>query len=286
MENPPVPLRKVYTEEALRSRRKWASEATGVNLASISGEKIPSAPLFEGNIESHIGFAMVPIGLAGPVLISGEHAKGVFYLPMATTEGALVASCTRGMRAVTESGGATVRVVSDQMMRAPMFSFETLTEAMVFAAWVRENEEKLRSIAEAQTRVGKLLSAKPVVLGDTVCVQLSFFTGDAYGANMIMKCNWAICQWILSAFHDFSGINFLDWYVDSQLGAEKKVTAKTYASGLRGKHVIAEVHLKREALQRILHVSPEDLFESFVAGLGPNWAVTMLGCNVNFANAV
>lgn len=279
-----VPFKKLYTEDALDARRQWASETTGAELSALAS--LPAAEAFRGNIESHIGYAMIPVGVAGPLLIHGEFAQGVFYVPMATTEGALVASCTRGMRAVTESGGATVRVVSDQMMRAPMFSFERLTEAVTFADWVTRNAENIKVVAESQSRVAKLLSVVPVLLGDSVCLQLSFHTGDAYGANMVMKCCWAVCQWILMEFHEGTGIPFLDWYVDSQLGAEKKVNAMTYTTSLRGKRVIAEVHLKREVMQSILRVSPEDLFEAFVAGLAPNFASAMLGCNVNFSNPV
>lgn len=281
---PSVPFKKLYTEDALASRRQWASETTGADLSALS--TLPPAEAFRGNIESHIGYSMLPIGVAGPLLIDGEFAQGLFYVPMATTEGALIASCTRGMRAVTESGGATVRVVSDQMMRAPMFSFERLTEAVTFADWIKRNEETIKQVAETQSRVAKLLAVQPVLLGDSVCIQLSFHTGDAYGANMVMKCCWAVCQWILLEFNANTGIPFLDWYVDSQLGAEKKVNAMTYTTSLRGKRVVAEVHLKREVMKSILRVSPEDLFEAFVAGLAPNFASAMLGCNVNFANPV
>lgn len=281
-----VPFKRVYTEDALRSRRQWASQTTSADLEPLSGESRPPAEIFKGNIESHIGFVQVPIGVAGPLLVDGEHARGSFYVPMATTEGALVASCTRGMRAVTESGGAKVRVVSDQMMRAPMFTFESLTEAAEFVDWVKKHEGQLRGIASSQSRVGRLTHINPVMLGDTVCLQLSYYTGDAYGANMVMKCSWALCHWVLLEFPRQTGIQFLDWYVDSQLGAEKKVNAMTYTTSMRGKRVVAEVHLKRNVMKTVLKVTPEDLFEALVAGLAPNMASGMLGCNVNFANVI
>lgn len=282
----PVPLKKVYTPEAMVSRRQWTEAQTGAGLEPLSGQHVPAPELFQGNIESHLGYVQVPVGVAGPLLIKGEHAQGVFYVPLATTEGALVASCTRGMRAVTESGGATVRVVSDQMMRAPMFTFETLVHAVAFADWVKAHEGGIRSVAESQSRTAKIISIQPVLLGDTVCLQMSYHTGDAYGANMVMKCSWAACHWIALEFPRQTGIQYLDWYVDSQLGAEKKVNAMTYTTSLRGKRVVAEVHLKRDVMNRVLKVTPEDLFEGLVAGVGPTWAAHMLGCNVNFANVV
>lgn len=281
-----VPHKKRYTAEALSDRRRWVADATGADLAPLSGEQAPAAGLYSGNIESHVGFVQVPIGAAGPLLIHGEHADGVFYVPLATTEGALVASCTRGMRAVSESGGATVRVVSDQMMRAPMFTFDSLTESVAFADWVRANLAPIRGMAEAQSRVARLLSLEPMVLGDAVCLQLSFHTGDAYGANMVMKCCWAVCQWIEREFPAATGIAPRAWYVDSQLGGEKKVNAMTYTSSLRGKRVVAETHLHRDVMRRILRVTPEDMFAALNAGMGPTLAAHMLGCNVNFANVV
>jgi hydroxymethylglutaryl-CoA reductase len=177
-----VPFKRLYTEDALRSRRQWTTDTTGADLRGLAGDAIPPAEMLKGNIESHIGYVQVPIGVGGPLLVHGEHAQGVFFVPLATTEGALVASCTRGMRAVTESGGANVRVVSDQMMRAPMFTFESLTEAVRFVEWIKERDAQLKSIANSQSRVGRLLDVHPVILGDTVCLQLSYFTGDAYGA--------------------------------------------------------------------------------------------------------
>lgn len=282
----PVPFKRVYTEDALKSRRQWAADLTEANLSALGGDASPAAESFRGNIESHIGFVQVPVGLAGPLLVCGEHAQGVFYVPLATTEGALVASCTRGMRAVSESGGAIVRVVSDKMMRAPMFTFESLTNAVRFVEWVRQNDIALKEIANTQSRVGRLLEITPVMLGDTVCLQLSYHTGDAYGANMVMKCSWALCHWALLEFPRETGVPFVDWYVDSQLGAEKKVNAMTYTTSMRGKRVVAEAHLKRHAMVQILKVTPEDLFEAFVAGLAPQMAAGMLGCNVNFANVV
>ncbi len=281
-----VPYKKAYTEDSLAARRAWTEEKTQRDLSALDGRTPGDAAIFKGNIEGHIGFVQIPIGVAGPILILGEHAQGHFYVPLATTEGALVASCSRGARAVTESGGASVRVVKDQMMRAPMFTFESLIDSVAFVAWVERHEANIRSVAESQSRIAKLLDISPINLGDIVCLQLSYFTGDAYGANMVMKCSWAVCQYIRTEFPRETGITPMDWYIDSQMGAEKKVNAMTYSTSLRGKRVVAEVHLKRDVMNRILRVSPEDLFEALVAGVGPNIASVSIGCNVNFANAV
>ena len=77
-----------------------------------------------GNIENPIGAVQVPLGVAGPLLVEGEHASGTFYVPLATTEGALVRSYERGMVAITRAGGATVRLLADENRVSPVFLFE------------------------------------------------------------------------------------------------------------------------------------------------------------------
>ena len=90
-----------------------------------------------GNVEHFIGVAQVPIGLAGPLLVNGEHAQGEFYVPLATAEGTLVASYNRGMKLLHEAGGVTTTVMDDAMQRAPAFVFESAREARAFGEWLR-----------------------------------------------------------------------------------------------------------------------------------------------------
>lgn len=275
-----------YTEDALAARRTWIEEQTGSGLDALAAQIPPPASMLEGNIENHVGFVQVPVGVAGPLLIDGEFAKGTFYVPLATSEGALVASASRGARAITDSGGARVRVVSDQMMRSPSFIFGSIVDSLAFADWVRMNESSIRTIADSQTRHGRLLTCEPTVLGDTVCLLLSYDTGDAYGANMVMRSNFAVCSYVVSTFPAQTGREILDHYVDSNMGAEKKINFFTYTTSMRGKRVVAEVELKGDVIRSVLRTTPEDLFEAFVAGITPTAAAGSMGVNVNFSNIV
>ncbi|MBC7542545.1 MAG: 3-hydroxy-3-methylglutaryl-CoA reductase [Candidatus Sericytochromatia bacterium] len=268
------------------ARRQWIEQAHDCDLHGMSGEDRLSAERFRNNIESQVGFIQIPVSAAGPLLIHGEHAQGIFYVPLATTEGALSASATRGAKAATLSGGVTVRVVSDQMMRAPLFVFESLVQSMAFVAWIGDHLAEIHAIAKEHTRHGRLRTIEPVVLGDSVCVKLAYHTGDAYGANMVMACNHAISQWALAAFPAETGISVLDHYVDSQMSAEKKVNYMTYATSTHGKRVVAECLLKRDVIQAVLKTTAEDLFEALVSGTGPAWAAGVMGYNINFANIV
>src|ERR1041385_9166606 len=129
-ERVPVPRDREddYTREAAGQRRLFAEERSGAPLEHVSSYSLDPAVL-TGNVEHFVGVAQVPIGLAGPLLVDGEHAQGEFYVPMATAEGTLVASYNRGMRLLHEAGGVTVTIVDDRMQRAPVFVFRSAREA-------------------------------------------------------------------------------------------------------------------------------------------------------------
>src|SRR3954468_15906034 len=127
-----------YTDEMSDKRWAFVAEKTGVDLEHVTSYSFDPG-LLPGNIENFVGVAQVPIGIAGPLLIDGEHAQGEFYVPMATTEGTLVASYNRGMRLLTECGGVKTTVVDDHMQRAPVFILEDGLRARVFGEWVGEH---------------------------------------------------------------------------------------------------------------------------------------------------
>src|SRR5512145_1681650 len=111
-----------YTPEMAERRAQFLRERTGVALKHVRQASFDPAVL-PGNIENFVGVAQVPIGLAGPLRINGEHAEGEFLIPLATTEGTLVASYSRGMKVLNLAGGATCTVLADAMQRAPVFVF-------------------------------------------------------------------------------------------------------------------------------------------------------------------
>src|SRR5438105_10959462 len=126
-----------YTDEAARSRLDFVRERTGASLEHVSSYSF-DPQLLTGNVEQFVGVAQVPIGLAGPLLVNGEHAQGEFYVPLATAEGTLVASYNRGMRLLYEAGGVTTTITADHMQRAPAFIFPSAREARAFCGWLNE----------------------------------------------------------------------------------------------------------------------------------------------------
>src|SRR4051795_1063124 len=144
-----------YTREAADERREFVREQTGAELEHVSSYSFDPEEA-SGNIENFTGVAQVPIGLAGPLLVDGEHAKGEFYVPLATAEGTLVASYNRGMRLLHEAGGVKTTIVDDRMQRAPAFLFRSAREAREFGDWLDDRFDDLKEAAETTTKSGKL----------------------------------------------------------------------------------------------------------------------------------
>src|SRR3982751_2368820 len=146
---------KDYTDELAERRRAFVREQTGADLRNVGRYSLDPAAL-PGNVEQFVGVAQVPIGVAGPLLVNGEHAQGEFYVPMATAEGTLVASYNRGMRLLYEAGGVTTTITADHMQRAPAFIFPSAREARAFCGWLEERFDDIKAAAETTTRSGKI----------------------------------------------------------------------------------------------------------------------------------
>ena len=140
-----------------------------------------SQDLLPGNIENFTAIAQVPLGLAGPLRIVGEQARGDFYIPLATTEGTLVASYNRGMRVLTECGGVKTAVVKQSMQRSPVFEVADALEARGLSEWIEAHLQHIRHAAEAITSAGKLIEIRPYVIGRLLYLRFNYTTADAAG---------------------------------------------------------------------------------------------------------
>ena len=179
-----------YSPEAARVRREFVHQQTGVDLHHVGSFSFAPS-LLAGNIENFAGVAQVPIGIAGPLLVNGEHAQGEFYVPLATTEGTLVASYNRGMRLLNECGGVKTAVVDEHMQRAPVFILEDALGGRKFGAWVADHFADIKQQAETTTRSGKLISIEQYSVGPLRYLRFNYTTGDAAGQNMTGKATLA-----------------------------------------------------------------------------------------------
>src|SRR5262249_33557466 len=156
-------------------RRAWVERKTGASLSHVGGEGFDTE-ILRGNIENPIGVAQIPMGVAGPVLVHGKHAKGVFYVPMATSEGALIRSYERGMVALTKSGGVQAAVMADENQTAPSFFFEDVTTASAFPEWIEARLAELKEVVATTTNHGALKNVKCYPAGRQVVVNFGFST--------------------------------------------------------------------------------------------------------------
>lgn len=265
-----------YSAEALAERRVWVEERTGTRLAAVGGAPVPAEEM-RGNIENPIGEARVPLGVAGPLVVLGEHAQGTFYVPLATTEGTLVRSYERGMVAISRSGGATARVLADENRVSPIFRFADVAAA---AAWVRSMPERfaeLAAAAEATTRHGKLLRIEPQPLGRKVILHFVYSTGDAHGMNMIVRATDAACRVLVAETEGYS--------IFSGAESEKHASGSLLAGG-KGKRVTAGALLPARVVRAYLHATPEEMVEVWKDTVLGHLQSGALGYNGHFANGL
>jgi hydroxymethylglutaryl-CoA reductase (NADPH) len=266
---PTVPLDKEnnYTREMVRKRLDFVESFTGVKVKHLDKFSFPPE-ITQGNIENFTGVAQVPIGFAGPLLVNGEHAQGEFFIPLATTEGTLVASYNRGMKVINLAGGATCTVVDDCMQRAPVFVFDSAREARDFNAWVNdpENMAGLRQEAEATSSVAKLLYIDIYLAAKFAYLRFNYSTGDAAGQNMVGRATFAACSWVLE--QPWPKQNVRRFYLESNLATDKKAS-QVNVMRTRGKRVVAECSIPRDVLVQHMRVEPESLaYHAQVANVG------------------
>ena len=272
-----------YTREAAEARRNFAAEKTRAALHHV-GRFSFEPQQTQGNIENFIGAAQIPIGLAGPLLVNGEFAKGEFFVPLATTEGTLVASYNRGMKLLKESGGVTTTVVDDAMQRAPVFVFKSAREANKFSVWIKENFAEIKAKAETTTSVGKLRDIQQFPASRFLYLRFNYTTGDAAGQNMVGKATKAACDWIVSVYLEIER-----YQLEGSFATDKK-TSWVNTLNTRGKKVIAEATIPAAKLKEIMHVSVEQIFEArltsqlggYLAGVNNNGAHSANGITAIF----
>jgi len=281
---PKIPLRGHYGEAARLQRLRFLRQETGAPLCSLQGTTLVPEKLSK-NIENMIGSVEVPVGIAGPLLFDGGQAHGLVYAPLATTEGALVASVTRGAKAISLSGGVSTAVLCQRMTRVPVFLFAELKSAMRFCQWIRQHAAELRAWAKQVSSHAELLSCEPVLMADQVHVHCVYETGDAAGQNMTTSATWRICQAIVECLKTEPDITPRKFFVEANCSTDKKVSFRSYLSG-RGMRVVAEAFIPRKTLHRVLKVTPEDIDELISIAGDSAIASGAIGFNINVANAV
>lgn len=239
---------------ALQARQEHLRRL-GHDIGHLTGRQGPPPPeSLQGTIENQIGWCQVPVGVVGPLRIRGLHASGDYYVPMATTEGALVASHNRGAKLISTAGGVRVACISESVSRAPCFVFRDIVEAGLFLNWMTTRLDDLRDLIARETRHGRLVDLRLTINGATIFVSFDYTTGEAAGQNMVTMATEAVCRELVAA----APVKPLVWYLDGNLSGDKKASMASFLS-VRGKKVVAEVVLSAPAVREILHCGPEDM---------------------------
>jgi hydroxymethylglutaryl-CoA reductase (NADPH) len=266
--------------DAIRVRRGFIEKETGTSLENLGIFSIDIERVVKRNCENMIGTIQVPVGVAGPLLIQGEYAQGTYYLPLATTEGALIASVNRGCSAITQAGGAQVRILHDGMTRAPVFAAESVAHAKQVADWIDEHYDELRVAAESTTSHGKLTDIVSFIAGTSVFARIEFDTQDAMGMNMVTIASAKVAELIAQG----TGARLVA--LSGNMCTDKKPAAINGIMG-RGRSVVAGIALSHEQISRILKTNAENLFEvNYRKNLVGSARSGSMGFNAHAANVV
>lgn len=267
-----------YRDDQVRARREWVEQTTGASLSLVGACGIPTEEM-RGNIENPIGSVQMPLAVVGPLVVNGEHAQGTFYVPFATTEGALVRSYERGMVLLSRAGGVTVRILGDENVVCPTFLFDDVAGAATFARELPSHLEALRAEAEATTRHGKLLRVEARPSGRAVIVTFHYFTGDAQGMNMIVKATERAARWLMQhtaarGYRTFSGMS-----------SEKRASGYLLG-GVKGKTVVAGARIPAALLQAYMRISPRDMVTLWHDVVIGHLQANAVGFNAHYANGL
>jgi hydroxymethylglutaryl-CoA reductase (NADPH) len=268
---------------AIKLRRQFIQDLCKISNLSIPIDSIPAQTFYNqvngANCEGVIGYIPIPVGIAGPLQLDNQ----LYYVPMATTEGALIASTNRGARAIFKSGGATTVLLQDGMTRAPALECESLVHAAEVKAWIEEpnNLKIFQDAFSSTTRYGRLESISVKLAGRILFVRVHCFTGDAMGMNMIGKGSNEIVKAIMQKYPTIKLKTLSGNYC-----TDKKPAAVNWIEG-RGKSVAAEAVIKKDIVKTVLKTNVDAMVEVNYAKnlIGSAMAGSIGGFNAHSANS-
>ncbi len=253
----------------------------GTAARAALGGAAPAPETFRRNIEHFVGTVQVPVGIAGPLRVNGLHAHDDFYVPLATTEAALVASYSRGALTITEAGGCAAAVLNMGVSRAPGFAFTSIADAGHFVAWLMSSVDTLRAVAESTTAHGRLVDVQCTIEGSSVYAVFEFTTGDAAGQNMVTIATDAICRHVLA----HAPVQPRYVFLEANMSGDKKASHQSFLH-VRGRKVTAEVVIPAALLASRLHATAEGFERYWRMGAMGGVLSGTIGVQGHFANCL
>ncbi|MBF0500959.1 MAG: AMP-binding protein [Candidatus Riflebacteria bacterium] len=276
---PFLPPESDLSRMAIEARLGLLRKCSGAALTTFL--PAPDGTHLAGTVEGFIGYAQIPIGIAGPLKVNGEFATGDFYVPLATTEGALVASISRGSKLISAAGGAQVRVFADGITRVPVFMFDALDDLMAFMVWVKESHAALKTAAEATTRHGKLVTIETMPMGTSLGLLLHYTTGDASGQNICTIATQALMEFVKQQYKG----RIRDQFMDCSMSGDKSCSGMNFMRN-RGKKTVAEVTIPGTLVEEYLHASPDRLARFMDVATQGSLYAHGFGAQTHFADAM
>ena len=273
--------KEVDAKTATDIRREFLEQKYDLQLPNISNYTLDMERASARNIENSIGVLQLPMGIAGPLKINGEYCQREVFVPLATSEGALVASINRGASTITASGGANARVVSDCMTRAPAIKCENAVDAIKIKQWFVDNFDELKELAESTTSHGKLIKIDPILIdGSYVYPRFVFSTGDSMGMNMVTIAS----EKILHKLAEETTATHIA--LSGNVCVDKKPAAINIVEG-RGKSVVADILIPEEIVEKKLKTTADAIVEVNTAkNLIGSAASGAMAYNAHYANMV
>lgn len=272
----------IANERAISDRLAVLKEEMGAEFPNLTAHsEFEDLNTLNGHIENFIGFTKIPTGVIGPLTIKGTAANDSFYIPMATHEGALIASYHRGARAITMSGGASSVCLTEGVQRSPVFKFKTISDVGRFILWILEQQEKFKEIVCQKSNHAQLESMDTNIEGNHIILTFDYTTGDAAGQNMVTICTQAIVDYIL----ENTPIEPINCFVESNYSGDKKASAISF-SRVRGKKVTTEVVIPKEIVESVLKTKAKKMYEYWIASTIAVVQSGAIGAQGHYANGL
>jgi len=272
--------------KTIKKRRELIESECKVFLSNIGHYSLDENVASTRNCENMIGVTQIPLGIAGPLAISFSSSKTQeqgtknYYLPLATTEGALVASINRGCKAITESGGAHVLCHRIGSTRGPVFKVQSLEENSQLFDFLMGHEDEMKKIAETTSRHLKMLSYDTKSTGLYRFVRFVYDTQDAMGLNMVTIATDAVVRFI----EEKTGARCVS--LSGNFCVDKKASHLNFQNS-RGREVWAEVRITPPVVQSVLNTTPEKFVETWLSKCMVGSAMSgSMGFNAQFANVL
>lgn len=282
VKNNRLPIEMSVTQEGTAKRIEYLENESESRPNFLSGKtQFNDLKVLEGNIENYIGMSMIPTGVIGPLRVIGSAASGDYFVPLATSEGALVASYHRGAKACYLAGGATSICLLEGVQRSPVFKFHHIGDLGKFIIWVLGKMDEFKKITKQSSRYAELLDMKSNIEGNHLILTFEYHTGDASGQNMVTICTDAICQFIIEE----APVKPVFWFIESNYSGDKKATALSFTN-VRGKKVTTEIILTEKIVREVLKTSPEAMAAYWISSTIGIVQSGAIGAQGHYANGL